>query len=39
VIREQRDRYGRSLEDLRTPPGTMKDLKDLRKRVLQLEKG
>lgn len=37
VIREQRDRYGRSLEALRTPPETIQGLEALRKKVARLE--
>jgi hypothetical protein len=39
VIEEQRDRYVRCMEALRTPPATMRNLEELRKTVLRLEKG
>jgi len=39
VIEEQRDRYSRRLDALRTPPETMRNLEELRKTVSRLEKG
>jgi hypothetical protein len=39
VIQEQRDRYGRTLESLRTSETTQTELQELRNTVSQLEKG
>lgn len=39
VTEEQRDRYRRKLDSLRTSDGTVAELKELRKRVSHLEKG
>ena len=39
VIREQRDRYGRSLESLCTPEEAMRELEQRRKTVSRIERG